>query len=168
MRILNKLKEVINNLLESTNRNNEISYDKDVYILLKAMVNAAKSDGKVDELEQKRIMEFMGDMTGMQKLFISQELKMPLNVKAFLEEIPADANSLKEAVENKSYLLTYQIAHKMKPTIDMFELGVLQDLIEVQDWGKLEQTEKDISEKLNIVLSAINNASNEMKSDFKL
>ena len=99
MRILNKLKEVINNLLESTNRNNEISYDKDVYILLKAMVNAAKSDGKVDELEQKRIMEFMGDLTGMQKLFISQELKMPLNVKAFLEEIP-------EGMEQQVYYMS--------------------------------------------------------------
>ncbi len=33
----------------------------------------------------------------------------------------------------------------MKPTIDLFELGVLEDLIEVQDWGKFEQRSKDIS-----------------------
>jgi hypothetical protein len=56
----------------------------------------------------------------------------------------------------------------MKPTVDMFELGVLNDLIEVQDWGKFEQTDKDISNKLTIVLTAIDNAVKEIKEDFNL
>lgn len=88
--------------------------------------------------------------------------------QTFLEEVPADAEILKQAVENKNYLLSYQTAHKMKPTVDLFELGVLDDLIEVQDWGKFEQTEKDVTEKLNIVLTAIDNASTEIKEDFSL
>ena len=86
----------------------------------------------------------------------------------FLEEIPEDLEDLKNAVKNKQYLSTYQVAHKMKPTIDLFELGVLKDLIEVQDWGKLEQTDKDISDKLNVVVTAVHNALNEMKTDFNL
>ena len=86
----------------------------------------------------------------------------------FLEEVPADAALLKEAVANEDYLQAYQSAHKMKPTIDLFELGVLEDLIEVQDWGKFEKRGEDISEKLEIVLSAVENASNEIKSDFGL
>ena len=66
---------------------------------------------------------------------------------AFLDEVPEDAERLKEAVASKDYFSAYQAAHKMKPTIDLFELGVLNDLIEVQDWGKFERTETDISEK---------------------
>lgn len=86
----------------------------------------------------------------------------------FLEEVPADAKVLKEAVENENYLLTYQTAHKMKPTIDMFELGVLDLLIEVQDWGKLKKVGEDISGQLETVLNAVERATAEIKSDFNL
>jgi uncharacterized membrane protein YebE (DUF533 family) len=88
LRILNRLKEVIGNLLQSENGTNERDYDREVYILLKAMVNSAKSDGHIDDIEQKRIMEFMGDMTAMQKLFVEKELKAPLNLKSFIKEVP--------------------------------------------------------------------------------
>ena len=93
-----------------------------------------------------------------------------INVLAqtFLEEVPLDAQTLKEAVESKNYLASYQTAHKMKPTIDMFELGVLQDLIEVQDWGKYEKADMDILPKLEIVLTAVELASQEIRSDFNL
>lgn len=89
-------------------------------------------------------------------------------VQAFLEEVPEDAERLKKAVAAKDYEDAYQAAHKMKPTIDLFELGVLQTLIEVQDWGKFKQTEVDVSEQVGLVLGAIESASAEMKSDFKL
>ena len=88
--------------------------------------------------------------------------------EAFLEEIPEDASRLKAAVEEKDFFTTYQAAHKMKPTVDLFELGVLQDLIEVQDWGKFEKSDEDISEKLEIVLAAVEKATAEIKSDFGL
>jgi len=88
--------------------------------------------------------------------------------EAFLGEVPEDAETLKNAVANRDYYSTYQAAHKMKPTIDLFELGVLHDLIEVQDWGKFEKTDLDISEELISVLRAVEKASNEMKTDFNL
>ncbi|HLV40399.1 Hpt domain-containing protein [Xanthomarina sp.] len=88
--------------------------------------------------------------------------------EAFLGEVPEDAETLKNAVANRDYYSTYQAAHKMKPTIDLFELGVLHDLIEVQDWGKFEKTDLDISEELINVLRAVEKASNEMKTDFNL
>ena len=56
----------------------------------------------------------------------------------------------------------------MKPTIDLFELGVLDDLIEVQDWGKLEQKGKDITEQLEMVMVAVARAAAEIKEDFNL
>ena len=88
--------------------------------------------------------------------------------QTFLEEVPEDAARLKEAVENENYQVAYQAAHKMKPTIDLFELGVLLDLIEVQDWGKFEKRGEDVSDKLAIVLAAVEQASAEIRSDFNL
>ncbi|MEZ4793169.1 MAG: Hpt domain-containing protein [Gelidibacter sp.] len=88
---------------------------------------------------------------------------------AFLEEVPEDAARLKKAVAEKDYYTTYQAAHKMKPTIDLFELGVLSDLIEVQDWGKFEnQGNLDVSDQLKVVLSAVEKATEEIKADFNL
>ena len=88
--------------------------------------------------------------------------------EAFLEEVPEDARILKIAVESKDYLATYKAAHKMKPTIDLFELRVFDELIEVQDWGKLEQKDVDITKKLDIVLKAVENTVEEIKVDFNL
>ena len=87
---------------------------------------------------------------------------------AFLEEVPEDAERLRVAVPAKNYKEAYQAAHKMKPTIDLFELGVYDQLIEVQDWGKFEQTEKDVTSQLEAVLSKIDKAVIEMKSEFGL
>ena len=90
-------------------------------------------------------------------------------VSAFLEEVPEDAERLEKAVAEKDYYTTYQAAHKMKPTIDLFELGVLSDLIEVQDWGKFENhNHSDVTNQLQLVLEAIQNASEEIKNDFNL
>lgn len=87
---------------------------------------------------------------------------------AFLEEVPEDAQRLKTGVPAKNYKDVYQAAHKMKPTVDLFELGVLDTLIEVQDWGKYEQTDKNVDQQLQIVLNAVEDAVNEIKSDFGL
>ena len=87
---------------------------------------------------------------------------------AFLEEVPEDAARLKKAVPGLDYKEVYQAAHKMKPTVDLFELGVLDKLIEVQDWGKFEQTDKNVDQQLQEVLTAVENAVNEIKTDFGL
>ncbi len=96
-----------------------------------------------------------------------QEFLLAL-AQTFLEEVPADANTLKEAVENENYMLTYQTAHKMKPTIDVFELGVLNELLDIQDWGKFEKRNEDVSMQLHKVLKAIDATSAELKIDFNL
>ncbi|TDU39402.1 hypothetical protein BXY82_1426 [Gelidibacter sediminis] len=87
---------------------------------------------------------------------------------AFVEEVPEDAARLKEAVAEADYYTTYQAAHKMKPTVDLFELGVLEDLIIVQDWGKFEKKGEDIALQLKTVLEAIEKTVDEIKSDFNL
>lgn len=88
--------------------------------------------------------------------------------ETFLEEVSEDAERLKKAVAENDYKEAYQAAHKMKPTVDLFELGILEDLIEVQDWGKFTKTDLDITDKLNIVITAVDKALVEIKSDFNL
>ena len=87
---------------------------------------------------------------------------------AFIEEVPEDAERLRKAVPEDDFQETYQAAHKMKPTIDLFELGVLDKLIEVQDWGKFEKEDENVTAQLQIVLTAVENATNEIKADFGL
>ena len=88
--------------------------------------------------------------------------------ETFLEEVPEDAERLEIAVSQKDYRETYQAAHKMKPTIDLFELGVLENLIVVQDWGKFEKQGEDCSAQLALVLNAVKHAVAEIKLDFDL
>jgi len=66
----------------------ELNSREEVYILLKAMVNAAKADGEIDKEEQQKIMEFMGDMSNIEKMFVESELRNPLNLEEFVKEIP--------------------------------------------------------------------------------
>ncbi|WP_299552164.1 Hpt domain-containing protein [Seonamhaeicola sp.] len=88
--------------------------------------------------------------------------------EAFIEEMAPDLERLKKAVAEEDYHNTYQAAHKMKPTVDLFELGVLDTLIEVQDWGKFTKTGEDIKPQLAIVAEAVENALVEIKTDFNL
>lgn len=89
-------------------------------------------------------------------------------VAAFVDEVPEDAARLKKAVKEADYYTAYQAAHKMKPTIDLFELGVLDTLIKVQDWGKFEKVGENISKELRLVLDSIEVTVDEMKIDFNL
>ena len=87
---------------------------------------------------------------------------------AFIEEVPEDAERLRKAVPERDYHETYQAAHKMKPTIELFDLGVYDELIVVQDWGKFEQDGKNVDAELQAVLTAVEKATAEIKSDFSL
>ena len=113
-------------------------------------------------MEQNYKLDRVRELAGGDEEFI-ETLAM-----TFIEEVPEDAKLLQTAVVSKDYLAAYKSAHKMKPTVDLFDLGVLDDLIEVQDWGKFEQREKDISKKLEIVLNAVERATEEIKADFNL
>lgn len=66
----------------------ELNSREEVYILLKAMVNAAKADGQIDSDERQKIIEFMGDMSKVEQMFVEQELQKELHIEEFLKEIP--------------------------------------------------------------------------------
>jgi uncharacterized membrane protein YebE (DUF533 family) len=57
-------------------------------LLIKAMINAAKSDGTVDREEQQKIVGRLGEVTQDEVQFVQDELNQPLDVQRFVREIP--------------------------------------------------------------------------------
>ena len=57
-------------------------------LLVRAMINAAKADGRVDRDEQQRIVERLGEITPDELAFVQRELSEPLDVQGFIRSIP--------------------------------------------------------------------------------
>lgn len=59
-------------------------------LLIRAMCNAAKADGEIDQAEQDAIIGRLGgDLDEAESNFLRQELATPLDVAAFAREIPS-------------------------------------------------------------------------------
>ena len=63
--------------------------DQEATVLIRAMINAAKSDGAVDPDEQRQILGQLGELGSEELEFVRQELARPLDFDGFLREIPA-------------------------------------------------------------------------------
>lgn len=57
-------------------------------LLIRAMVNAAKCDGAVDEQEQQKIVGKLGDVGPEEAAFIRAEMQAPLDVNGFVKSVP--------------------------------------------------------------------------------
>ena len=58
-------------------------------LMIRAMVNAAKSDGRVDEKEQENIVSKLGDDVSQDEIaFLKQEFAAPLDVASFASSVP--------------------------------------------------------------------------------
>jgi uncharacterized membrane protein YebE (DUF533 family) len=57
-------------------------------LLIRAMINAAKSDGSFDQNEQQAIIGKLGNVTQEEIDFIRNEFARPLDVRAFANDIP--------------------------------------------------------------------------------
>jgi len=57
-------------------------------ILIKAMLNAAKADGRFDDDEKEKVLGRLGEVDQSEVDFIRKELATPLDVQAFVREVP--------------------------------------------------------------------------------
>ncbi|MEZ5885948.1 MAG: DUF533 domain-containing protein [Paracoccaceae bacterium] len=57
-------------------------------LLLKAMIQAAKADGRIDEAEKKRLMDNLGQATAEEMAFVKRELAAPVDVRALAAQVP--------------------------------------------------------------------------------
>jgi len=87
---------------------------------------------------------------------------------AFLEEVPEAIVQINRGLENKNFSQVYQNAHKIKPTIQLFDIAVLEDVLVLQDWGKFEQDGTDVTNEFERVNAVIKSVVLELKSDFSL
>ncbi len=68
-------------------------------LMIKAMINAAKSDGNFDESEQEKILSKLGDVSQDEIDFIRKEFAAPLDVQGF-------ANSVPRGMEHQVYAIS--------------------------------------------------------------
>ncbi len=57
-------------------------------LMIRAMINAAKSDGHIDKDEQEKIIAKLGDISQAEADFVRAEFNAPLDVNAFVRSIP--------------------------------------------------------------------------------
>lgn len=59
-------------------------------LIIRAMINAAKSDGNIDQSEQEKVIAKLGDITQDEINFVKREFAAPLDVQAFARSIPKE------------------------------------------------------------------------------
>jgi uncharacterized membrane protein YebE (DUF533 family) len=58
-------------------------------LMLRAMIQAAKSDGKIDENEKRKLLGKLGDATKAEMDFVNQELAAPVDPEGLARQVPA-------------------------------------------------------------------------------
>jgi uncharacterized membrane protein YebE (DUF533 family) len=62
-------------------------------LMLRAMLQAAKCDGKIDEGEKKKLLETLGDASSEDMEFVNRELSAPIDVQALVKQVPKGLES---------------------------------------------------------------------------
>lgn len=58
-------------------------------LMLRAMIQAAKSDGKIDDAERQRLMGQIGELDDEERQFIREEMAAPVDAQALAKEVPS-------------------------------------------------------------------------------
>ena len=73
--------------------------ERNAEILLRAMISAAKADGQLDDEEQRKITEHLGDVSEEEAAFVRSELQAPLDLDGLVSSVPA-------GLEQQVYLMS--------------------------------------------------------------
>jgi len=90
-------------------------------------------------------------------------------ISVFLEEVPVDLESLEKALAEMNYEQVYQLAHKIKPNVDL--LGMEQTraaALEIETLGKNEANMEEIKKVFPILKTDVTQVVSELKKDFSL
>lgn len=80
---------------QATTRDQELA----AALMLKAMIQAAKCDGKLDAAEKKKLTENLGDASEQEIAFVNAELASPVDVEGLARQVP-------EGMEQQVYLMS--------------------------------------------------------------
>ena len=67
-------------------------------------------------------------------------------VQTFFEEIPPDLEGMNQAVTQDNPAQAYQYAHKMKPNLQMFGLGLMPQIKILEEWSKSGKDKAEVDE----------------------
>lgn len=57
-------------------------------LMLRAMIQAAKADGKIDDAERERLMSQLGDLDDGDRAFVREQMAAPVDAQALAREVP--------------------------------------------------------------------------------
>ena len=57
-------------------------------LMLRAMIQAAKSDGRIDQGERDKLLQNLGDATEAEKAFVNHELSQPIDIQGLARQVP--------------------------------------------------------------------------------
>ncbi|MGB7843939.1 MAG: Hpt domain-containing protein [Salinimicrobium sp.] len=89
-------------------------------------------------------------------------------VQTFVEEIPPDLEAMNRAVADDDPAQAYQYAHKMKPNLQMFGLGLMPQIKVLEEWSKAGKNKAEVEEAVEIITTRYKQAEIDLKKDFKL
>lgn len=90
-------------------------------------------------------------------------------VSLFLEEVPHEVKLMKDWIEDKNHEQVYQVAHKIKPTLDLLCMYMAYDTNQkIMDWTKEKGQKKAIIEVYKELKQYVDAATKEIKKDFNL
>ncbi|MCP4977729.1 MAG: Hpt domain-containing protein [Maribacter sp.] len=90
-------------------------------------------------------------------------------ISVFLEEVPQDLEGLENALEQQNHEQVYQLAHKIKPNVDL--LGMEQTratALQLETLGKKEANMNEIRDLFPVLKKDIHQVVSELKKDFDL
>jgi len=90
-------------------------------------------------------------------------------ISVFLEEVPQDLEGLENALEEQNHEQVYQLAHKIKPNVDL--LGMEQTraaALQIETLGKNAANIAEIRDVFPVLKKDIHQVVSELKKDFDL
>jgi HPt (histidine-containing phosphotransfer) domain-containing protein len=89
-------------------------------------------------------------------------------LKTFVEELPEDIEAMNAAIENENATLTYQIAHKMKPNLQIFGLRLTANIKILEQWSKSDLKHHEILPYAQEITDKVTLVCQEIKNDYNL
>jgi HPt (histidine-containing phosphotransfer) domain-containing protein len=88
-------------------------------------------------------------------------------ITVFLEEVPQDLEDLEKAIEGEDYENVYQLAHKIKPNVDILGMEQTRAIaLEIETLGKHEDNMEEIKARFPALKKDIHQVISELRKDF--
>lgn len=78
----------LDDLLNPASKHDSASEEDQAALLIRAMINAARCDGEIDDDEKRQITSQLGDISDADRAFVQRELSSAPDLNAFIDSVP--------------------------------------------------------------------------------